>query len=207
MNLARPQGIITRGVDGDVLRVLSATHEQMTGRQIHRMVGRGSNRTVQLALDRLAREGLVDVREYGPSKLYSFNLDHLAAGPVLALIGLRTRLVDRLRSELEAWRPAPAYAALFGSAARGEGDSESDIDVLIVRPDGVDAEDERWRGQVAALERQLPRWTGNRAGISELSIAEARRLLAERPPILDELRRDAIPLKGPRFETWIRRLV
>jgi predicted nucleotidyltransferase len=33
------------------------------------------------------------------------------------------------------------HASLFGSAARGDGVPESDIDLLIIRPERVDAED------------------------------------------------------------------
>lgn len=207
MDLARPHAIVSRGVDADVLRALAGTSEAMTGRQVHRLVGRGSNRTVQLALDRLASEGLLDVREQGPSKLYTFNDEHLAADAVLALVSLRGRLVDRLRSELARWRPAPAHVSLFGSAARGgEGGTDSDIDLLIVRPDAIDAEDSRWRTQVEALVAALPRWTGNNAGISEVSEEELRQMLVEEPPILAELRSDAVALKGPRFTTYTRGL-
>ncbi|MEA2275525.1 MAG: hypothetical protein QOC78_485 [Solirubrobacteraceae bacterium] len=207
MNLARPYAIVTRGVDGDVLRVLTGTSEPMTGRQVHRLVAHGSNRTVQLALDRLTSEGLLDVREHGPSKLYTFNREHLAADAVVELMSLRARLFERLRSEFSRWRPAPAHVSLFGSAARGDGDAESDIDLLIVRPDTVDAEDERWRSQVEGLAEALPRWTGNHAGISEMSEGEVRRMLVDEPPILGELRTDAVALKGPRFSSYARRLV
>jgi len=206
VNVARPHAIVTRGVDGDVLRVLAGTVDAMTGRQVHRLVGHGSNRTVQLALDRLSVEGLLDVREYGPSKLYTFNRAHLAAEAVLELMSLRTRLLERLRSEFSRWRPAPAHASLFGSAARGDGDARSDIDLLIVRPDGVDSENERWRSQVEGLSEALPRWTGNRASISEVSEEDVRRMLVDEPPILDDLRTDAVALKGPRFASYARHL-
>jgi hypothetical protein len=206
VDLARPHAIISRGVDADVLRVLAGTSEEMTGRNVHRLVGHGSNRTVQLALDRLTRQGLALVRELGPSKLYSFNRDHLAAGPVLELMGLPSQLVERLRELLRTWRTPPAYAALFGPAARGDGGPESDVDLFLVRPDDVEADDDRWREQVAALAAAVPRWTGNQAAIAELSVTEAQRLLVDRPRIVEGLRRDAVPLKGPRFDTWTARL-
>jgi predicted nucleotidyltransferase len=206
VDLSRPHAIISRGVDADVLRALAGTSNAMTGRQVHRMVGRGSNRTVQLALDRLSSEGLVDMREQGRSKLYTFNDDHLASEAVLALVSLRGRLVDRLRSDLERWSPAPAHASLYGSAARGEGDVDSDIDILLVRPREVDPEDRRWRTQVGDLEAALPRWTGNPADISEVSEDELRQIVADESPIVAELRADGIVLKGPRFSTYVRSL-
>jgi predicted nucleotidyltransferase len=121
-------------------------------------------------------------------------------------MSLRGRLVERLRAELARWRPAPAHVSLFGSAGRGDGDADSDIDLLIVRPDVVDADDERWRSQVEALAEALPRWTGNNAGISEVSEEEVRQMLVDEAPILDELRTDTVALKGPRFATYARQL-
>ena len=63
-----------------------------------------------------------------------------------------------------------------------------------------------WRAQVDELGDLVTRWTGNRAGISELSESDVRAMLAEEPPILAELRQDAIALAGPVFTTYIRSL-
>jgi predicted nucleotidyltransferase len=175
----------------------------MTGRQVHRLVGHGSHRTVQLSLHHLAAEGLLDVREYGPSKLYTLNREHLAANAVLMLIGIRGLMVDRLRSTIAEWELAPAHASLFGSAARGDGDQDSDIDLFLVRPDQVDAEDERWRAQVDLLREGVIRWTGNRAAPSELSESELRALLAQPTPIVAELRQDAVVLSGMNFPAYV----
>lgn len=206
MNVARPYAVIRRSIDLEVLRVLAGTTDSMTGRQVHRLVGHGAHRTVQLALAHLAGEGLLEVREYGPSKLYMLNREHLAADAVLALLGIRRRLLERLRAQIAQWQPAPEHASLFGSAARGEGDEDSDIDLLIVRPNDVDAQDERWRRQVDQLRDAVPRWTGNRAGISELSQAEVRAMVINDPPVLTDLRQDATVLGGPRFSEYIQSL-
>jgi Nucleotidyltransferase domain len=203
MNLARPYAILRRSIDAEVLRVVAGTTEAMTGRHVHRLVGHGSHRTVQLALHRLASEGLLDVRDYPPSKLYTFNREHLASEAVLMLVGIRARLVEQLRSATVEWELAPAHASLFGSAARGDGDEESDIDLLIVRPDEVPAEDERWRAQVDDLRQRVDRWTGNRAAVSEMSESELRALRAAPTPILDELREDAVVLSGTSFRDYV----
>ena len=89
------------------------------------------------------------------------------------------------------------HASMFGSAARGEGDARSDIDLLVVRLASVDSDDPAWRDQLHELAAAVERWTGNRAGISEVGEAELSRLAAERPPIVEELQRDAITLAGP----------
>lgn len=89
------------------------------------------------------------------------------------------------------------HVSLFGSAARGEGDAQSDIDLFIVRAEGVGEKDERWRAQLDLLAKQVQRWTGNRGAIAEIAEAELSRLRADGPPIVDELRSDAITLAGP----------
>ena len=47
------------------------------------------------------------------------------------------------------------------------------------------------------LRGRVLRWTGDRAGIAEVSVEELERLRRERPPIVSELERDGIRLFGP----------
>jgi predicted nucleotidyltransferase len=120
----------------------------------------------------------------------------LAAPAVDVLAGMRTELLKRLRDSIEAWQVAPRHVSLFGSAARGEGDTQSDIDLFIVRPKGVSEDDVRWRTQLEGLAAEIRSWTGNHASFSDVSEDELGRLRSDAPPILDELRADAIVLSG-----------
>jgi hypothetical protein len=86
---------------------------------------------------------------------------------------------------------------MFGSAARGDGDIRSGIDIFVVRPAGVAGEDPGWREQLERLSDDVHAWTGNRAALSEGSTDDVRRLRRDRPPVVDELLRDAITLTGP----------
>jgi predicted nucleotidyltransferase len=129
--------------------------------------------------------------------LYTFNREHLAAPAIEQLAGIRTELERRLRTEIAAWQVAPTQVSLFGSAARGDGDARSDIDIFIVRPARVLEGDLRWRAQLERLSDHVYAWTGNNVGFSEVSAADARRLRREHPPVVKELRRDAITLAGP----------
>jgi len=73
----------------------------------------------------------------------------------VALLDLRGRLFERIRQQLKQWPMPPAAAAVFGSAARGDGDPASDIDVLVVRPENVDETDRLWAGAVDDLARSI----------------------------------------------------
>jgi hypothetical protein len=66
-----------------------------------------------------------------------------------------------------------------------------------VRPSRVSEDDVRWRAQLERLSDRIYAWTGNHAGLSEVSAADLRRLRREHPPVVDELQRDAITLAGP----------
>ena len=42
--------------------------------------------------------------------------------------------LDAMRAEIASWQTEPVTALCFGSFARGEGDEDSDVDLLLVRP-------------------------------------------------------------------------
>ena len=197
MNLSRPYSAVGAGLEGEVLSVLAGTTRPLTGRQIARLASHGSDRGLRIALNRLAEQGLVDAVEAPPAVLYSLNRDHIAAPIALELAGLRAELLRRLRAAIAEWQAPALHASMFGSAARGDGDASSDIDLLVVRPKGVDPEDAVWRDQLHEFAVAVERWTGNHAGISEVGEEELFHLATERPPIIEELERDAITLTGP----------
>jgi len=120
------------------------------------------------------------------------NRSHLAAGPVLALAGLRGELIRRLRERLSAW-PELLGAWLFGSVARGDADSESDIDLLIV------ADDLRSLGlheRMAQLHADIRSWTGNDLQVVEHSAASWRKLVRTKNRLVEQIRLDGIALTG-----------
>jgi len=196
MNLSHPWALIRSPIDMEVLLVLRGTTRPLTGREVARLVRAGWQPAVDAVLRRLAGEGVVRLQEAGNAYLYTFNREHLGAPAIELLAGIRPEL-ERRRAEIAAWQVAPAHVSLFGSAARGDGDARSDIDVFVVRPARVAEDDPRWRAQLERLSDDVYAWTGNHAGLSEVSEADMGRLRRERPPIVAELRQDAITLAGP----------
>lgn len=203
MDVSRPHAVIIPTLEADVLLVLAGSSRRMTGREIARLVRRGCPDGVRKALHRLADQGVVEVEEARPALLYHLNRDHLATPIVDALAGLRAELLRRLRHEIARWETPPAHVSLFGSAARGEGDIGSDIDLLVARRDDVKEDDPGWQEQINRLARNVQRWTGNRAGIVEMAESDRGWLLDEQPAILSSLRTDAITLAGPGVTTLI----
>jgi predicted nucleotidyltransferase len=192
MDVARPYAAVTPTLEGDVLVVLAGTTQPLTGARVAQLVRRGTERGVQKALDRLVEQGVVHRQPAGRAYLHTLNRDHIAAPIAETLAELRGELLRRLRDELADWRPSAAHASLFGSAARGDGDPSSDIDLLVVRPANVDEEEAAWRDQLTRLALRVQSWTGNHAGIIELDEAE----LGHPSPILTNVRTDGIHLAG-----------
>ena len=197
MDLARPLTVITPTVDGDVLAVLARAEASFTGRQVHQVAGRHSERGVRNALHRLSAQGIVSRERVGSADQYRLNRAHLAAPYVEALAKLRDELLRRVAGEFESWTVPPAFAALFGSAARGEMHPESDIDLFVVRADSVDADDPQWRTQLDALASEVTAWTGNDTRVLEFGVREARTGLVAGDGVLLAARDEGIVLHGP----------
>jgi predicted nucleotidyltransferase len=196
MDVSRPYGVISHPLDSAALHVLVGTTMPMTGRQVARLAPEGSQQGIGKALNRLVVEGVVKRSEAGSAALYQLNREHLATPAIESLVDLRRELLGRLRHRFAEWKVPPFHASMFGSAARGDGDTASDIDLFIVRPQDVDEEDETWRGQLDELAEDVGQWTGNHTGIVELAAKELAALRRRRPPILKDLKEDAITLAG-----------
>ena len=196
MNVSRAYGAVAPTLEGDVLVVLAGTTQPLTGRRVARLARRGSVAAVAKALDRLVRQGLVLRQEAPPASLYTLNRRHVAAPTVESLALIRTELLDRLRGAFSSWSIPPVHASMFGSAARQDGDTDSDVDLFLVRPAGVDAEDGMWSEQLHAIGDAILAWTGNHASIIDFSEQDIAQMRAENRPVLTDLRRDGIDLAG-----------
>jgi len=192
MRLSRPFEVITATVDGDVLMVLARAEGPFSGRQVQRLTRERSVTGVHKSLKRLAEQGVVLRQRVGRTDLYRLNPDHVAADAIKAIARLPEKVFDLMRRELSAWVCKPSCAAVFGSVARGEERPDSDIDVLLVRPENADLE--AWRLAVSGFMDTLSKATGNDVRVLDLTADELRR--PENDALLAELRRDAVHLMG-----------
>ncbi len=188
MDVSMPISTVVPSLDGPVLAALAATTGPMGLAAVHARAGRVSKSGVRSVLLRMVDEGLVLEVPGG----YVLNRDHLAAPAVQLLATLHGELANRIRSAVEAWPTPPTLVGLFGSAARRDGDANSDIDVLVVSNDSdLDA-------RVDELAEQIRRWTGNRAQVIGRTPTEIARLRRAKEPILAEWTRDLVVIAGER---------
>jgi predicted nucleotidyltransferase len=197
MDLTHPYAAISPTLDPEVLTVLAGTTRPLTGREIARLAGRASHSGVITALDRLGDQGIVDREEAGRAFLFTLNREHLAAPVVELLANLREELLHRIRSAVSGWNVRAHHLSLFGSAARGDGDVDSDIDLFVVRFSAIESQEPVWREQLDLLSWKVERWTGNPTRIVEVEERDLPRLRKDRSPVVDELLADAISLAGP----------
>lgn len=199
MDVAAPHTVVMSPGTGAVLRALVGTTRDLSLRELGRIAGVSHTRARQ-AVEHLAEHGLVEVDRTPSGHRCRFNPDHLAADAVVALVSMRARLLDALTRDLGSWSPPPLHASLFGSAARGDGDTNSDLDLLVVQPDDLPPDDDHWAQQLHDSATRISRWTGNEVAwfvIDRETLARAR---ATDEPALAEWLVDGILLAGVRLE-------
>jgi predicted nucleotidyltransferase len=147
--------------------------------------------TALTVINDLADAGIVSAEAAGRAQMVSLNREHLLAEPLIALNRTRGRLIDRLGNELASWTGL-AGAWLFGSAARGTGGRQSDIDVLLVAED--DTQTAQWSDSTARLVDQVVTWTGNQAHLIEHSRSSFAQLVLDENRLVTAIREEGIAL-------------
>lgn len=188
------------GLDSQVLTVLSRSQESLTAPSVHRLLPeRGSPRGVADSLKRLTAQGTVAETLVGNTTAYRLNRDHVLATAIIGIANARGDFLGRIEKRiLDQWPCRPTFAALFGSAARGDMLASSDIDLLVVIPDDCVETDVDL--SLAELERDMFTWTGNVANLlvyREHEVIDA--------PIFRSVLEDGIPIVGE--SSWLRRAV
>jgi predicted nucleotidyltransferase len=170
---------ITRSAtEARLLALLTSTPgQEFHTRELVRRVS-GSPRPVQLALEKLLRQGLVESRRLGPLRMWRMDPENPLYQPLRDLYARTVGLAAQLRAILERERGV-RYAFLFGSYARGDDDVRSDVDLLIVG----DLRQTALREQIQSLEATLGREINPVIWTEEELLARTR----ERTPFLSTL--------------------
>lgn len=205
MDVSEPSRCVIPTLEGPVLDVLARTRAPLAGREVARLARAGSEAGVRLALHRLVDQGVVLAHERGGAVFYELNHDHLAFPAIQILVGLRRELLDRLIDLFPTWAVPPLHASLFGSAARRDGDTRSDIDVLLIHADEIDEDSEPWTSQVDDLRERVRRWTGNHCQLYQVDEQGIATHVRRKAGIVPEWARDSITLFGPDVSHFLAR--
>jgi predicted nucleotidyltransferase len=232
MDLSDPTRAIIPTLDGPVLAVLAAAGRPLTVGQVAQQAARGSEIGIRRSLARLVAQGIVRAIWMGRNQVHELNRDHIAADVATALADLRPALWERFRVELRGWKVKPLLACVFGSAARGDGDESSDVDLLLVHPpfpgepkparlnsalrsqiadalgtlapasETTDAA-RQWESQLEGLRGAVESWTGNPLQIVDMSFHEWRQPAKPHRALLSEIGNDGVELvKARALADW-----
>jgi predicted nucleotidyltransferase len=173
-----------------VLATLLRLREPVTGRELAAQAAVPVATTARIIED-LADAGLVDLRPAGRAVGVILNRQHLAVPALEQLVGMRSRLIELVRSTIGGWDVPAAAAWMFGSAARGSGDRHSDIDIVVVaRRESTTA----WERQIGELADLVSASTGNNVHLLDYSRRRFRELVASSNPLIRSLRAEGIEL-------------
>lgn len=161
MRLQNPFAVLApSGIDSQVLTVLARAEQFLSVHQIQQLLPeRGSLQGVRNSVERLLEQGTVRERVAGRSRAYGINREHLLADAIASISRSKQEFLARLRDAVVAWPLRPPSVVMFGSAARNEMGSDSDIDLLFVFPD--DAPHDLAHELVHQLVARAAAWTGN----------------------------------------------
>jgi predicted nucleotidyltransferase len=198
MRLQNPfSALSSTGMDSQVLTVLARTEQYLTIPALHRLLPEeGSPTGVRKALSRMVEQGVVLEQLTGRTHSYALNREHLLADVILKIANAKRELISRIQDAILQWPVKPVTVKVFGSAARGEMRSDSDIDILIVMPDETpDGLDDELAGNLAG---QVSRWTGNDVRPLLYRAAEVKAA-----PVFDEIIKEGMDVMGD--PAWLRR--
>ena len=197
MNLSEPLAGIASEVEAAALRVLARTDAGFSGRQVHQLAGVGSTSSVHRALTSLVRVGIVAAERRPPSIIYRINREHVLWPVVESGVAARARVfesLDRFCSE-ELPDELELTVVVYGSVARRESTLDSDIDLFIVYPDGLDPDVQaEYSYQVA---QHAERITGNEAQVFAVNRSEFVRLERRNDALVANVIVDGLLVHGP----------
>ncbi len=190
MDLATPIADVIPGHRGAVIAALLRLRQPVTGRELAFQAA-VPPATAQRIIDDLADAGLIHRTPVGRAVRVELNRRHLAVPALEQLVGMRGELVERLRAAIAEWSVPAAGAWMFGSAARGDGGRESDIDVVVVARRELAA---GWEEQIGDLSDLIEASTGNDVQILDYSRRQFRELVAASNPLVRSLRSEGVEL-------------
>lgn len=189
VDFLRPIEAVVPGAQGRVLSVLVGTTAELNLRTIAQLAGVSQAQASRL-LPSLVELGVVERREVPPSSLFRLVPEHVAGRALLALARSADFACAEIGRLAGALHIRPASVIVFGSFARREAGPDSDIDLVVVRPNDIDENDAMWSESLEDWRRDVRRLTGNRVEVLEVSEDEVSAGLSERSAFWADIGRE-----------------
>ncbi len=201
VDFVHPVRSVIPGVQGRVLAVLSETTAELSLRTLARLAD-VSVAQASRVMPGLVDLGLVERHEVPPSSQFRLVHEHVAAQAILALTHAQSIAIREIGEAASSIDPPPASVVVFGSFARGEADRDSDIDLVVIRDDTVDEDDERWSESLDTWRRRVHSVTGNTVELLHVSASEASWKLRSRSELWQNIQREGVVVYGAPFAAF-----
>ena len=195
MDFVHPVRAVIPGVQGRVLAVLAEATADLNLRTLARLAGVSVAQASRVMPD-LVELGLVERYEVPPSSQFRLNHENVAAQAILDLACSRDTAMHRIGFAANSLSVPPVSIIVFGSLARGEADSQSDLDAVVVRPDETAEDDDAWAAEVERWRSEARAITGNRVEVIEVSHHEVRARLDGNATLWRDIVRDGVTVYG-----------
>lgn len=193
MRLASPAAALLGENDTRLLLELYRRAEPLSGRQIAANAGVPLT-TAQRTLGRYADAGIVKAVPVAHATLYELNRSHVLAAAIFELLAAPAKVSESIGEIVHRRAGNAVTTALFGSAARGEDTSKSDLDILLVTPDDFPAcEVEELRQEI---ETRVESLLGRQAQVLDFDRNQFTHMVETHDPLIDSLERDADTIVG-----------
>jgi predicted nucleotidyltransferase len=193
------------GAQGRVIAVLLGTSGELNLRTIARVAG-VSVAQASRVLPGLVELGMIERREVPPSSLFRLVPEHVATRALLGLADARNVVMIEMGRAAAKIRPAPISVITFGSFARGDSELDSDIDVMIVRPAGIDPDTDQWTQTIERWRNIVSRIAGNRVEILDVDGDSVAAKLTGGTQLWRDIRRDGEVVFGERLDALVDRI-
>lgn len=195
VDFVHPVSAVIPGAQGRVLAVLAETTAPLNLSTLARLAG-VSVAQASRVMPGLVELGLVERREIPPSSQFRLIRENVAAQAIIELARSRDAALNQIGSAAADLPLPPVSVIVFGSIARGDADQHSDLDVIIVRPDDVDDDDDGWATSIERWRSEAQAITGNTIEVLEVTQAEARTKLSGNAQLWRDVARDGIVVHG-----------
>jgi predicted nucleotidyltransferase len=200
----RPVEAVIPGATGRLLAALAQVEAELPVSTLARLAGVGRTRASGI-IGELSDLGIVERREIGRTVLVSLAKHSVAGALIDRLAHLGSEVIARLRTLASELDPAPETLLMFGSFARGEADSHSDLDLLAVR--SPSANPDKWAAALSVFAEQAHELAGSPVQVLDYDLDELRRKAGPRARVgrdfWNAVRRDAIVLTGSQLDDLI----
>jgi predicted nucleotidyltransferase len=195
VDYVHPISAVIPGAQGRILDVLVQTTAELSVRTIARLAGISAAQASRVLPD-LVHLGIVERREVPPSSQFRLVRSNVAAQALIALSRARESVLNQIGEAAAALPTPPASVIVFGSFARDEATADSDLDIVVVRPDELDEEDATWTVSIGDWRDHVRATAGNAVEILEVSRIEVAAKLGTRSTLWRELARDGAVVHG-----------